>query len=130
MQGRSNARSARGESDSYQVLSLKLYRSVFESVSRQARRVPKEPSVFVRGLLEAEVAQPPHPLQSGYAIGELIAVPVRVRRSTVRRLEKRASQAGLKASQLARAVLEDHVLRSAQTRPTGIVHPTPFRRAG
>lgn len=128
MQGRSNARSARGD-DPYQVLSLKLCRTVFGVISRQARAVQKEPSVFVRSLFEAEVCGAPRPLQSGWATGEYVTVAVRVRASTVRSMQKRAEQAGMKSSQLARAVLEDHALRSAQTRPP-IPFPKPLRRAG
>lgn len=129
MQGRSNDRSARAESDPYQVLSLKLRRTVFQAVARHAAAEQRQPSVFIRLLLEREVVQPLRPLQAGWAAGEYVTVPVRVRISTVTRLKSRADELHLKPSQLARELLEDHVLRSTQTRH---VNPfaSPLRRAG
>jgi hypothetical protein len=124
MQGRSHAGSARDGSDPYQVMSLKLCRSVFAAVSRHARQVQKQPSQYVRLVIEREIAQPPRTLQSGYAIDDYVTVPFRVRTSTVEAVRSRATAAGLKPSQLIRAVLEDHVLRASQT------NPPDMRRAG
>lgn len=125
MQGRSNARSARSESDPYLVLSLKLRRSVNFAVARHAKIEAREPSVFIRMLLEREVVQPARPLSAGWATDEYVAVPVRVRTSTLKRLRQRAAEVKLLPSQLAREFVEDYVLRAARTGPT-----TPARRAG
>lgn len=126
MQGRSNAGSARGESDPYQVMSLKLCRGVFATISRFAHAESKGPSVYARHVIEAAVAKPVTDMQHGWAVGDYVPVAVRMRESSVARVKRRSAKVGMKPSQYMRAVLEDHVLRSAQSGGPR----SPVRRAG
>lgn len=126
MQGRSNARSARDRSDPYQVMSLKLCRSVYSTICRQASTARKQPTQFVRALIEREAALPPRTLVTGYATDTYVPVSVRVRRSTIDAVRRKADSLGVKPSQLIRAVLDDEASRVARGGTSG----EPFRRAG
>lgn len=94
-------------------MSLKLCRSVYSTICRRAITAHKQPTQYVRALIEREAALPPRQLTTGYATDRYVPVSVRVRKSTVEAVRRKAGSLGLKPSQLIRAVLDDEAARSA-----------------